>query len=109
MSFTRVHRALLIRGGAVNSQRLIFILYAVLLSGLGVGGGMLFLEARAQHRQLKYTEALTRQRLAQAENRLREQERILERLRTDRDFVEKVIRTRLSYARPGETIFRFED
>jgi cell division protein FtsB len=88
---------------------LITTLYVVLLSGLGLGAGVLFVEARAQFRQLKHTEAVTLQRLAEAENRLREQERILERLRTDRDFVEKVIRTRLSYARPGETIFRFED
>jgi cell division protein DivIC len=93
----------------VNSRRLITTLYVVLLSGLAVGAGILLLEARAQHRQLKQTEALNRMRLAEAEARLQEQNRILERLRTDRDFVEKVIRKRLSYARPGEVIFRFED
>jgi len=93
----------------VNSHRLITTLYVVLLSGLGLGAGVLLLEERAQYRQLKHTETEIRLRLAEAEARLQEQERILERLRTDRDFVEKVIRKRMSYARPGETIFRFED
>lgn len=93
----------------MNPRHLITAVYVLALSGLGVGAGMLLLEARAQHRQLKQTEAISRQRLAEAEMRLREQERILQRLRTDRDFVEKVIRTRLSFARPGEVVFRFED
>ena len=96
-------------GRSVNSRRLIIFIYVLLLSGLGVGAGVLFLEARAEHQQLKQTEAIGRQRLAEAESRLRNQERILERLRTDREFVEKVIRARLSYARPGEVVFRFED
>jgi cell division protein FtsB len=91
------------------SRRLIATLYFVLLTGLGIGAGALLLDSQAQYRQLKRTEAVSRQRLAEAEGRLREQEKILERLRTDRDFVEKVIRKRLSYARPGEMIFRFED
>jgi cell division protein FtsB len=93
----------------VNSRRLLAIVYAVMLSGLGIGAGVLIVEARAQHRQLKQTEAETRRQLADAESRLREQQRILERLRTDPDYVEKVIRKRMSYARPGEVIFRFEE
>jgi cell division protein FtsB len=54
-------------------------------------------------------EAESRQRLAQAEQRLRDQERVLERLRTDPAYVEKVIRRQLHYARPSELIFHFED
>ena len=80
-----------------------------MLSGLGIGAGVLLLEARAQHRQLKQTEAATRRQLAEAEARLNEQKRILERLRSDPDYVERVIRKRMSYARPGEVIFRFEE
>jgi cell division protein FtsB len=51
----------------------------------------------------------SRQRLAQAEQRLRDQERVLQRLRSDPDYVEKVIRQQLRYAKPSELIFRFED
>lgn len=93
----------------MNSHRLIITLYVVLFAALGLSAGVLLFEARAQYRQLKHTEAEIRLRLTEAQTRLHEQERILERLRTDRDFVEKVIRKRMSYARPGETIFRFED
>lgn len=93
----------------MNTRRLITSLYVVLIGGLGLAAGALFFDARAQYRQLKQAEAVSRQRLAEAEARLREQEKILERLRTDRDYVEKVIRKRLGYARPGELIFRFED
>lgn len=93
----------------MHTRRLITTVYLVLLTGLGLGAGALFLDARAQYTQLKQTEAISRQRLAEAEARWREQERILERLRTDRDYVEKVIRKRLGYTRPGEMIFRFED
>ena len=49
-----------------------------------------------------------RERLAVAQQRLAEQERTLERLRTDPEFVEMVIRRRLGYARGDERIFRFE-
>ena len=93
----------------LNTRRLITGLYVVLLSGLGVAAGALFLDTRAQYLQLKQTEAISRQRLVEAEARLREQEKMLERLRTDGDYVEKVIRKRLGYSRPGELIFRFED
>jgi len=48
-------------------------------------------------------------KLAEAREKLREQERILERLRTDPAYVEKVIRRRMFYAKPDEYIFRFED
>jgi cell division protein FtsB len=99
----------LIAAWPLNPRPLITSLYVVLLSGLGLGAGALFLDTRAHYRQLKQTEAIGRQRLAEAEARLREQKKILERLRTDPDYVEKVIRKRLGYARPGEVIFLFPD
>ncbi len=93
----------------MNVRRLIVSLYVLLLTGMGVGVGASILESRAQYRQLKQTELTNRLRLEEATTRLREQEKILARLRTERDFVEKVIRKRLGYAKPGEIIFRFED
>jgi cell division protein DivIC len=92
----------------VNTRRLIAALYFVLLTGLGIWVGGLFLEARAEHLQLKQTQAASQARLSAKESELREQERILERLRSDPAFVEKVLRKRLGYARPGEVIFRFD-
>jgi cell division protein FtsB len=47
--------------------------------------------------------------LAAARERLADQERFLQRLRSDPVLVEKVIRQRLGYGRPGEVVFRFEN
>lgn len=84
-------------------------MYVVLLTVLGLGAGALFLDARAEYNQLKQVEAASRRRLAETETRLREQERILQRLRTDPGFVDKVIRQKLHYAHPGDVIFHFEN
>lgn len=92
----------------MNSRRLIITLYALLFAGLGVGAGALFLDAHAEYTQLKQAEADGQRRLAEAQARLAEQEKILQRLRSDPEFVEKVIRQRLGYAKLGESIFRFE-
>jgi cell division protein FtsB len=51
----------------------------------------------------------SRQRVAEAELKLKYQEQVIERLRTDPAYVEKVIRNKLRYARPEEFVFRFEN
>ena len=93
----------------MNPRHLIASLYVILFLGFGVGAGVLFFEARAEYHQLKLIEAASRQRLAAEEARLQAQQKILERLRTDPDFVEKTLRTRWGYAKPGEVIFRFPE
>ncbi len=92
----------------VNSRRAIALLYVVLLTVCGVGTGALFLEARAEYNALKEKQAAGARELAAAKQRLADQERFLERLRSDPILVEKVIRQRLGYGRPGEVIFRFD-
>ena len=92
----------------MNSRRLIFLLYVVLLVAFGAGAGALLLEARAEYAKLKQDQAAAEAKLAAARTRLQEQQRILERLRTDPSYVEKVIRKELGYSRPGEVIFRFD-
>ena len=71
--------------------------------------GVFFFQTYQEYAQLRRVEADTRQRLAQAEQRLQNQTRVLERLRNDPAFVEKVIRLQLRYAKPSELIFRFEE
>ena len=93
----------------MNSRPLIVSLYVILFAGFGVGAGLLFYEAQAEYRQLKLVETASRQRLAVESARLQTQQKILERLRTDPAFVEKVLRERWGYARPGEVIFRFPE
>lgn len=93
----------------MNLRRFIFALYLTLFVGIAVTSGVFFWQARAEFEQLKLREARSQRRLAEAEARLKEQERIIERLRTDHEYVEKVIRRRLGYAKPDEFIFRFEE
>jgi cell division protein DivIC len=92
----------------VNLRRLFITLYVLLFAGLGVGAGALFVEAKAEYDQLKQAEADGKRRLADAQARLAEQERMLQRLRTDPKYVEDVMRQNLGYAKPGEYIFRYE-
>jgi len=92
----------------VNSRRLIILLYVVLLSAFGVGAGALLLEARAEYGKLKQDQAASEAKLAAARLRLQEQQKILERLRTDPVYVEKVIRRQLGYAGADQIVFRFD-
>jgi cell division protein DivIC len=93
----------------VNARRLIVWIYAALFLLVGGFSGTFFFRTYREYAQLQRVEAETRQRLAQAEERLKRQERVLERLRTDPAYVEKVIRRQMLYARPDEFLFRFED
>ncbi len=93
----------------MNLRRLIISLYLVLFLGAGATSGYFLWQAREEYTRLRRLEADTRRRLAEAEARLKDQERVLDRLRNDPAYVEKVIRRRLNYAKPDEYIFRFED
>ena len=93
----------------VTARRIIVWIYAGLFIGVGLVSGAFFFQTYQEYAQLQRMEAESHQRLAQAEQRLRDQERVLQRLRTDPDYVEKIIRQQLHYARPSELIFRFED
>lgn len=94
---------------AVNLRRIIVTLYLALFLGVAVTSGVFFWQAQQEYSRLKAIEAESKRKLVAAELRLREQEKILDRLRTDPEYVEKVIRQRLGYAKPGEYIFRFKD
>ena len=92
----------------MNYRRLFSIVYLALFAAVIAFAGVTFLQLRKEHNQLLQTEEIARMQLAQRQETLRENQRILERLRTDPAFVEMVIRRRLGYAKPDEVIFRFE-
>ncbi len=93
----------------VNPRQTIASLYIVLFVGIGVGATVLFADAWGEYKQLKVVEAVSRQRLAIEIARLKEQEKILERLRTDPEFVEKTLRARWGFVKAGEVIYRFPE
>ncbi|MCF7686660.1 MAG: septum formation initiator family protein [Cephaloticoccus sp.] len=71
--------------------------------------GVFFWQAQQEYVKLHDLELANRKKLQDAQLRLREQEKILDRLRTDPAYVEKVIRQRLGYAKPEEYIFRIKE
>ena len=104
-------RHLLCVGGCVFAmpiRQIIVVFYLVLFLSFGAASSMFFWQTRQEYNQLRQVELSTQRRLLEAEERLREQERMLHRLRTDPAYVEMKIRQRLGYARPEEFIFRFD-
>lgn len=93
----------------MNLRSIIVGLYLLLFVGVGLASAGFFLQTRAEYNRLKQLQVESERRLAEAEARLREQERILQRLRSEPEYVEKVIRRKLLLAKPDEFIFRFED
>ncbi|RKX34247.1 MAG: septum formation initiator family protein [Verrucomicrobia bacterium] len=90
-------------------NRLFLLAYAAVFLALSVFAGVFFYRTYGEFLNLKAQEVENRHRLAETEIRLAEQRDILERLRQDPAFVERMIRDRLGYARPDEIVFRFED
>jgi cell division protein FtsB len=93
----------------VNLRRVIVGLYFLVFVGLSLTSAAFFWQTRAEYNRFRRIEADNQRRLAEAEAKLHEQEQILERLRTDPAYVDKIIRQQLGYARPDQFIFRFEN
>lgn len=93
----------------VNTRRLFIGSYLVVVSAIAVAATVWFLEANGELQQLRAIEKANEQKLADAKRRLTAQETILRRLKEDPAFMEKVLRDKAKYARPGDVIFRFED
>ena len=89
-------------------RRIIVTFYLLLFLSVGAGSTVFFWQTRQEYNQLKSIEAATQRRLNEAQERLHDQERTLQRLRNDPAYVEMIIRRRLGYAKPDEFIFRFE-
>ena len=85
----------------------LWLLLAFLIALCGASG-FYFYDARQELNRLRAIEAASRSNLEETQARLADEERTLDRLRNDPHFVEKVIRSKLGYARPDEVIFRFE-
>ena len=92
----------------MNLRRLFLSLYIAVFLGAGVTAWLFFYDARQEYNRLKAIESRNEQRLADTKAKLEQAERDLERLKTDPAFVAKKIEERLGYAKPDETVIRFE-
>ncbi|MDR0901168.1 MAG: septum formation initiator family protein [Opitutaceae bacterium] len=93
----------------MNLRSVLISFYLLLFVAVVAGLGVSTWRNEQELQRIRKQEQQVRLRLAQARERLADQERALERLRKDPAYVETVIRRRLGYAKPGEIIFRFED
>ena len=68
-----------------------------------------FVQMHRDLKALRAQEAAGQRRLAEAEARLQQQEKYLDRLKHDPALVEVLIRQKLGYAKGDEFVFRFEE
>jgi len=94
---------------SVNPRRIFIALFILLLAGLTVAVAAFFYQTREEYVRLRTMNRENHRRLDEAQAQLQKQELILQRLRTDPAYVERVIRAKLGYSKPDEMIFRFEE
>ncbi len=93
----------------VNFSKLIQGIFITLLTALLLWAATFFVQMHRELKTLQAQEAANRKRLAEAEAKLEQQTRYLDRLRHDPALVEQLIRQKLGYARGDEFVFRFEE
>lgn len=87
---------------------LFVFLFILLFPLLGFSFFLFFQQTYREYATVKDREADYIDRLTKVERELVEKEEYLDRLLNDPAFLEKVIREKLGYVRPGEYLFRFE-
>ncbi len=90
------------------ARRVIVWSYSLLFVVVATLSGMFFFRTYEEYARLRQLEAESRLRLAQAQAKLEAQKVVLERMRSDPAYVDRVIRARLLYGRPDELLFRFD-
>lgn len=92
----------------MKASRFTNALFALLFLGAGVFAAV-FLYRDYQHfDNLRSENVQLTSRKAALEQEADKREAQLEKLQTDSEYVESVIRTKLNYAKDGEVVFRFE-
>lgn len=71
--------------------------------------GGLVLKTHREHQNFKERENRIEAKLTQARKEFDQKEAYLARLLDDPEFLERVVRERLGFARPDELLFRFSD
>ena len=90
-------------------RRSVAAFYALLFVALTLFAGVFFLRTYAEMRALQAQEEENNLRLGELQKTLADHQITLDRMRNDPAYVERVIRERLGYARPGDVVFRFEN
>lgn len=89
-------------------RRSVAAFYALLFVALTLFAGLFFVRTHGEMRALQDREEENRRQLAELKRTFIDQNVALDRLNNDPAYVERVIRERLGYARPDETVIRFD-
>lgn len=93
----------------MNYGKLIQGIFTVLFAAITLWAVAFFVQMHRDLKTLRAQQAANQRQLAEAEARLQQQEKYLDRLRHDPVLVEQLIRQKLGYAKGEEFIFRFEE
>ena len=93
----------------VNFGKIIQVFFVVVFTAITLWATAFFVQMHRELKTLRAQEAANQRRLAEAEARLAQQEKYLDRLRHDPALVEMLIRQKLGYAKGEEFVFRFEE
>ena len=93
----------------MNWPKFVSGLFILLFAGIAFCAGVFFLQMHRELSTQRTQEAANEQRRKEAQAKLTEQQKYLDRLQHDPALIESVIRKKLGYVRAGEFVFRFED
>jgi len=88
--------------------QIILGLLGALLALVVLSFSILFLQSYREYEYFKLKELELEKRLGQLKEEISQRERYLDLVLHEPDFLERVVRQKLGYARPDETIYRFE-
>lgn len=94
---------------AQRKERALVLMLMGMLCVLVVFFGSLVLKTHREYKNFKERENRIEAKLIQARKEFAQKEAYLSRLLDDPEFLERVVRERLGYARPDELLFRFSD
>ena len=97
------------KNSAQRKERALVLMLMGMLCVLVVFFGSLVLKTHREYKNFKERENRIEAKLIQARKEFAQKEAYLSRLLDDPEFLERVVRERLGYARPDELLFRFSD
>jgi cell division protein DivIC len=92
-----------------RKERVILLMMMGVLLALIVFFSSLMVQTYREYRNFRVRELRIEAKLTQAQKEFEQKEMYLERMLEDSEFLERVVRERLGYARPDELLFRFSE
>jgi cell division protein FtsB len=91
------------------ASRILLVCLLVVLSVVSTGLFIMWTQTRREHAHMEQVKLEAEARLQALREEREVKEAYLRAFLSDPEFVERVIRERLGYVGPGETVFRFEN